>query len=684
MPTGPERLLHHLRTLATASAPDPEADAALLARFARAGDQGAFAALVRRHWRLVWGVCRRVLRDAHEAEDAAQATFLLLAQKAASLRRPQRLTGWLHGTAHRLALNCRKAASRRQLREGRGLRKAPLPPQPDAVAELSARELLAAVDEELLWLPQAYRLPVILCCLEGHTVAAAARRLGWSPGSVQGRLKRGRTRLQARLARRGLTLGGALAAVAVAQAAAPAGRLALLAEAASRAGRAFAVGGGTASAEVAPRAAELAVSALRGAALRRMGAVAVLVALGAGLASMGAGALAHRGPAAAPSQEAARRAGLEPAQEEMGGLIRQLGDAAFATRQAASRQLMTRDDAAPALRRALNSSDPEVSRRAAGILEALGRRENKRALGRLRKLAEAGEVDQAAELFGRLPPRGDEEAGWQVMSELAARLIELGRQEFKDLRKRDRIPPRSEYLPAGDFRRWAEKTHPQVLCTRQLANPQGPTEFVRACAARGEDISVVAHSSFNDLLVSAGAVRGPIMSDCVIFAAGSVGVLDINRSIVVCDGDLTARAGIHECLVIARGEVRSGSTVGDCRMITSASLHLPKTAFLTGTKVKERVPVPLGFVKFFDPTQAGITVAAAEGGVRVQSAEEGKPFARAGMRVGDLVVALGDAPTDSPETFRRRLRTALVEGGEMTLRVHRDGKAMEVRVRCPQ
>jgi RNA polymerase sigma factor (sigma-70 family) len=296
----PEQLLHHI--LGRASAPAADADAALLRRYVGAGDEQAFAVLVGRHWGLVWGVCRRVLRDAHEAEDAAQATFLLLARKPAAVRRPERLTAWLHGTAHRLALNCRKAR-RRQRRAARGLRAAPLPPQPDAVAELSAQEVQAIVDEELLWLPQVYRLPVILCCLEGHTLAEAARQLGWSPGSVQGRLKRGRARLRARLARRGLTLAGALAAVEASGGAASAGMSALLAEAAARAALAFAAGRGAAGPEVAHRAATLAEEALRGTVHSRlmvMGAV-----LGSGLAAVAAGALGHQGPPAPPPQAAA-------------------------------------------------------------------------------------------------------------------------------------------------------------------------------------------------------------------------------------------------------------------------------------------------------------------------------------------------------------------------------------------
>jgi RNA polymerase sigma factor (sigma-70 family) len=303
MPARPAQLLAHVRRLALPS--DSDTDAALLDRFARSRDGDAFAALVRRHGPMVYGVCRRVLHDAHAAEDAAQAAFLMLARKAAALRDPDRLAAWLHGTAHHLALNCRKADARRRRREGTGPLPAPASPR-DPLEELTARELLAFVDEEVRRLPEVYRLPVILCCLEGHSQEEAARRLGWSPGSVKGRLERGRARLHARLVRRGLTLGAALAAVEVSRGAATG----VPAQEIVRAGLAFTaehVGGERA----AQRAAVLAEEALRGAAASRLQAVAALAVLGAGLAVAAAGALAHHG-AAAPGPAAQDRQPARP------------------------------------------------------------------------------------------------------------------------------------------------------------------------------------------------------------------------------------------------------------------------------------------------------------------------------------------------------------------------------------
>src|SRR5437764_14847076 len=108
MPASPDRLLHHIRRLASPPARDPDGDATLLERFARGKDEDAFAAVVARHGPMVLAVCRRVLGDAHEAEDAFQATFLVLARKAGTLARPDGLAAWLHGTARRLALLSRR------------------------------------------------------------------------------------------------------------------------------------------------------------------------------------------------------------------------------------------------------------------------------------------------------------------------------------------------------------------------------------------------------------------------------------------------------------------------------------------------------------------------------------------------------------------------------------------------
>jgi RNA polymerase sigma factor (sigma-70 family) len=180
-------------------------DELLLARF-RAGDEQALAALVCRYAGLVWSVCRRSLAQTADAEDAFQATFLILTQQARSLRRGP-LGPWLHVVASRTAAKARARALRLASRET----SAAVEP---AVSDPTADDTRGLLDEEVGRLPEKYRLPVILCYLEGLTNEQAAERLGCPKGTVLSRLSRARERLRQRLARRGLDLSAALPAVA--------------------------------------------------------------------------------------------------------------------------------------------------------------------------------------------------------------------------------------------------------------------------------------------------------------------------------------------------------------------------------------------------------------------------------------------------------------------------------------
>ncbi|HEY7427618.1 MAG TPA: sigma-70 family RNA polymerase sigma factor, partial [Gemmataceae bacterium] len=189
-------------------------DAVLLERFVHHHDEAAFAALVARHGAMVLQSCRRVLGDAHEAEDAFQASFLVLARKARSLKQPEALPGWLYGVARRVALKARTKSV------GPFLSATPLDealpdPHPDPLTQLTARELLNVLDEEIQRLPAAQRSPFVLCCLEGRTQEEAAGILGATLGSIKGRLERSRRRLHKRLARRGIALPAVLAIIAV-------------------------------------------------------------------------------------------------------------------------------------------------------------------------------------------------------------------------------------------------------------------------------------------------------------------------------------------------------------------------------------------------------------------------------------------------------------------------------------
>jgi RNA polymerase sigma factor (sigma-70 family) len=206
-------VIHRIRDLVGPRGAGAPSDAQLVALFADRRDEASFAELVRRHGGLVLGVCRWLLDDYHAAEDAFQATFLVLARKAGNIRKRQSVASWLFGVAYRIAGKARAATARRRAREQEWC---PMS-RDDPTGDLVWRELRPVLDEEVSRLPDKYRQPVVLCYLENKSNVEAARQLGWSKGTVSGRLARARALLRARLTRRGLALSGGVFAVALAQ-----------------------------------------------------------------------------------------------------------------------------------------------------------------------------------------------------------------------------------------------------------------------------------------------------------------------------------------------------------------------------------------------------------------------------------------------------------------------------------
>ncbi len=213
---GRSDVLHYLKALARPASPTEEADAELLARFVARRDEAAFAGLVRRHGPLVWNLCRRALPQVQDAEDAFQATFLVLAHKAGSISKRESLGSWLYGVALRVAARARDQAARRAARQ------VPLQDMAAPATDPLTVDLRPILDEEINRLPERYRLPILLCYLEGKTNDEAAALLGHSRGTIASRLARGRERLRGRLLRRGVTLTGATLAALAAEATPPA------------------------------------------------------------------------------------------------------------------------------------------------------------------------------------------------------------------------------------------------------------------------------------------------------------------------------------------------------------------------------------------------------------------------------------------------------------------------------
>ncbi len=285
-------LLRHIHKLAADRSALQRTDRQLLDDFSARRDEAAFAALVARHGPMVLRVCRRVLNHEQDAEDAFQATFLILARKTESIRKREALAEWLHGVAYRAAMEVKRSAARRRDHEARLwtlMRQAAVSPTWDDVQ--------AVLDSEIQRLPQPFRVAFVMCVLEGKSGPETAAELGVKEGTVWSRLTRARQRLQRQLARRGIELSALLAALFVAENAGKAAVPAVLANATVRCGLLVAAGG-TAAGQIPSHIAALAAGVTRAMLLTKAKtAMGVMIALSlfAAAGVLGRQALAAKG-----------------------------------------------------------------------------------------------------------------------------------------------------------------------------------------------------------------------------------------------------------------------------------------------------------------------------------------------------------------------------------------------------
>jgi RNA polymerase sigma factor (sigma-70 family) len=413
----------------------------LLTCFIEQREEKAFEALVRRHGPMVLGVCSRILRNAYHAEDAFQATFLVLVRKATSVRPRDAVGNWLYGVAYRTALDCRRRIARQRVKE----RQVKMP-QPEAKEEDDWRELLPLLGQELHRLPDKYRLAVILCEVEGRSRKEVAHQLDIPEGTLSSRLATARKRLAARLAHYGFVISGTSLATLLTENAVPASLLLTTTKAAM-----LIAAGQAAAGVVSSAVATLTKGALQTMFLAKL-KTATVVLFGVGVLGLGTGGLLYQSRAGVfdspnPTREAiankplravqdeerkardreeALREELERARKEIAALRAE----ARAQRAEAEAQ---RKRAVDALQRAVKEGNREVDQRVADP-EALNQRADlKRALAdldareaklrryfqeQLKKLEEQQrkELDQLrlkrAELLGQnaaKPPRGGNE-----------------------------------------------------------------------------------------------------------------------------------------------------------------------------------------------------------------------------------------------------------------------------------
>ncbi|MDR3622863.1 MAG: sigma-70 family RNA polymerase sigma factor [Paludisphaera borealis] len=283
-------------------------DGQLVERYVARREEAVFEAIVERHGPMVWGVCRRVLRDHHDAEDAFQATFLVLARKASSIMPREMVGNWLHGVACQTAARARGATFKRRGRE----RQVPEMPEIEADPREAWDDLLPLLDQELSRLPEKYRVPIVLCDLEGKTHRDAAEQLEWPIGTVSGRLSRGRAMLAGRMARHGLTLSGTALAMHLSQNSASAGVPASLIASTTKA---------AAGVVVSAKVAALTEGVLKTMLMTKLKLATATLATVVVLGAAGAGAIGQ-----GPSAEAPRPAkGVGEARSTFGGMAIQDG-----------------------------------------------------------------------------------------------------------------------------------------------------------------------------------------------------------------------------------------------------------------------------------------------------------------------------------------------------------------------
>jgi RNA polymerase sigma factor (sigma-70 family) len=282
-----------IRTLCSARFRHEQAgvsDAQLLENYLRVREEAAFAALVHRHGPMVWGVCRRVLRNHEDAEDAFQATFLVLVRKAESIRSRERVGNWLYGVAYQTARRARTMAARRARRE----RQTAVLPEPAVEPQSPWHDWLPLLDQELSCLPEKYRTVIVLCDLEGKTRKEAAQLCRLPEGTVASRLATARALLAKRLARQGVGLSAGALALLLSQQVTAAAMPASVAANTITAGGCFAAGQ-TAAGGVSVKAAALAKGVLQTMFLNQLKFTVALLAaaLTIGLAGLAAHSLGH-------------------------------------------------------------------------------------------------------------------------------------------------------------------------------------------------------------------------------------------------------------------------------------------------------------------------------------------------------------------------------------------------------
>jgi hypothetical protein len=377
-------------------------------------------------------------------------------------------------------------------------------------------------------------------------------------------------------------------------------------------------------------------------------------------------------------------------------LIRQLGSDVYKEREEATRMLRDRQEAESVLRGALRSSDAEVVRRVRALLDGFVRQRRAQALARIKAAAKEGEADLLAEELVQWPGEDDAEECWQPLIDFSHRLIDFEHDKFRRIGMW-----RGEYVKA--FIRTSFRPYMTGLRPKALPAGRPDVEVVKSeygkYLARGEHVDI--KKAHYCLLAGSRLVRDAHLESSFVLSGGNVEIADGSWLVVVCDGDFVGKKVHGNSLIVARGSVRCANTLHDMvilaggdvsfsegiRMLdvtvrAAGTVSLPKKKNLRNCDLKGGVPdaLRLARVKFFEPSSLGVAVAASNDEVRVKVAAADKPFALAGLRIGDVILALDGSPVRTPEAFRRLLRKRLVQGGAALLKVRRGERSIDLRV----
>jgi hypothetical protein len=367
-------------------------------------------------------------------------------------------------------------------------------------------------------------------------------------------------------------------------------------------------------------------------------------------------------------------------------LIEDLGSMDFEVREAASRALVELDEAPAALRRALGSPDLEIRRRAADAIDGIEQRRALRGLTRAWALAKEGRIVEAAERIVAFARRDSQGLGGQALTEFVARLVE---QLPRERLKKNSIDPPDDIrgFPSGDFRRWLDIAHPKEIFSGKHSFP--PPHPQVQVFARGDEVTLDAQVCDCSLILASGDVRSPaaFVHHSVIVAGGDVVLKKggATQAVIICDGSVEV-SGADNCLIVARGKVPGPPTVRLSLVRTGTGTYIAEPG-RKNLVLLEDTPDPFAFVKFFELSDVGLTVAERDGqgeavrdGVCIQEVRKGALFAST-LQAGDVVTAIDGTKATAKEDFRRLLRKRLARGGpRLTFTVRRAGQTSEVAV----